>query len=216
MMRRFKKYSKDATEPYEDWKERNQARLTEKTAQEPKRIWYKCPWIIGACSLCLVLAIVLPILLPHLLNRNPSENPLIYGEKDIKLEFSTEKLFTEVSGLHIENLEQAVYREGIIFSTGERAYVSLTGVQETDDFYAELKIIAITMPNVRLENAEQYETLEQPCEIGQHDVRYQMITQDEVYTTYLAYAESDDLREYIEVKTLWEIDFESFLREFIA
>lgn len=73
-----------------------------------------------------------------------------------------------------------------------------------------------SLSNVRLENAEQYEALEQHCEIGQQDVRYQKVAQDEVYTTYLAHAESNGLREYIEVKTLWEIDFESFLRELIA
>ena len=209
MMRRFKKYSKDATEPYEDWKGRNQARLTEKTVQKPKRIWYKRPWFIGVCSLCLVLAIVLPILL---LNKNPPT----YGEKDIILVNCSEELFTEVSKFRIEDLKESQCREGIIFSTGERAYVSITGNYETEDFYAELKIIALTMSNVRLENAEQYETLEQHCEIGQQEVRYQKVAQDEIYVTYLAYAESEGLREYIEVKTLWEIDFESFLRELIA
>lgn len=212
MMRRFKRYSKDATEPYEDWKERNQARLTEKTAQKPKQIWYKRPWIIGACSLCLILAIGLPILLPHLLNKELQP----YGERDISLVNCSEELFTEVSGFRVENLKELQCREGIIFSTGERAYVSLTGNYETEDFYAELKIITITRFNVVLESLKQYETLEQHCEIGQYGIRYQMVAQDEVYTTYLAYAESNGLREYIEVKTLWEIDFESFLRELIA
>lgn len=212
MMRRFKRYSKEATESYEDWKNRNQARLTEKPTRKQKRIWYRRSWFIGVCSLCLVLAIVLPILLPHLLN----ENLPTYGEKDIILVNCSEGLFTEVSGFRIEDLKESQYREGVIFSTGERAYVSLTGVQETDEFYAELKIIAMPMFNVRLESLERYETLGQYCEIGQNEVRYQMVAQDEIYTTYLAYAESDGLREYIEVKTLWEIEFENFLRELIA
>lgn len=205
-MRKLKRSFRE--EPYEEWKERNQDKLEQQPHQPIKqRPWYLHPIFLIICSVCVVFAILVPVFVFHRDSVVPE-----FGETDVVFKLCDEEVFTTVSGVTLEGIQNVEYREGKIDGTQEQCLVTASGTYETADIYAELMLTTVILPNLKLSNQSLYEQCDQPCVIGDYVFHYMLASEDSIYKTYLAYAETDEKRYYVEIRTLWEIDLEAFLR----
>lgn len=199
------KLSKEET--YDEWKARNQESLkpppSKKTKEKP---WYIHPAFFSICGLCLIVVILIPVLVCY---REPIKE---YGETDLVLSFCDEELFSVINGFKVDEWQETEYKIGVIQQTQELGLTTVTGIYETEDFYAELMLTTVVVPNLKLSSKIAYDRCDKIYECGSFVFRYTQEDVTGIYTKYLACAEIEKKQYYLEIRTLWEIDVEAFLR----
>lgn len=159
-MRKLKDLFKEET--YDEWKARNQESLNPSPNKKGKeKPWYLHPAFVSTCGICLIAAILIPVLVCFRLSPTIPE----YGETDLVLSFCDEGLYSELNGFKI-GFQETEYKIGMIRPTQEIGLVTANGIYETEDFYAELMLTTVVVPNLKLSSQIAYDAVTGSASLG--------------------------------------------------